>query len=92
MYAIFPRRILNDMGHNENDPTSLFCDNSSAIKLCNYNVFRRKIKHIDTHCHFIRELVNNGKNYLQFCGSKKRLVDISPNHCEQLHLNIRESA
>ena len=41
-----------------------------------HNVFHRKIKHIDTRYHFIRELVNDGQMSLLFCGSKEQLVDM----------------
>ena len=63
------------MGHTEKDPTSILCDNSSAIQLSKHNVFHRKNKHIETHYrvfhrkskhidtsyHFIHELVNDGQ-------------------------------
>ena len=64
------------MGYTENDHNSIFCDNSSAINLSKYNVFHRKIKHIDTRYHFICELVNDGQISLQFCGSKEQLADM----------------
>ena len=64
------RRLLKDMGHTPKDPTYIFCDNNSAIQLSKHNVFHRKSKHIDTRCHFIRELVNDGQISLLFCGSK----------------------
>ena len=64
------------MGHTENDPTSIFCDNNSAIQLSKHNVFHRKIKHIDTRYHFIHELVNDGQIYLQFFGSKEKLTNM----------------
>jgi hypothetical protein len=63
------RRILKDMSHTENDPTPIFCDNTSAIALSKNHVFHKKRKHIDTRFHFKRELVNNGDIALQFCGS-----------------------
>ena len=59
------------MGQTENNPTPIFCDNSYAITLSKYNVFHKKIKHIDSRYHFIRELVNNGDITLLFCGSKE---------------------
>ena len=64
------------MGHTENDPTCTFYDNSSAIQFSKLNVFHRKIKHINTHYHFIRDLDNDGQIYLQFSGSKEELVDM----------------
>ena len=64
------------MGHTENDSTSIFYDNSSAIQLSKHNVFHRKSKHIDTHYHFIHELVNDGQISLLFCVSKEQLADM----------------
>ena len=70
------RRILKDMSHTEKDPTPIFYDNTSAIALSKNHVFHKKIKHIDTRFHFIRELVNNGDIVLQFCGSRDQLANI----------------
>ena len=74
-HVVWLRRLLKDMGHTAKDPTSIFCDNSSAIQLSKHNVFHRKIKHIDTHCHFICDLVNDSQIYLQSFGSGE-LVDM----------------
>ena len=58
------------------DPTPIFCDNISAITLSKHNVFHRKRKHIDTHYHFIHELVNNGDITLLFCSYNEILDDM----------------
>jgi hypothetical protein len=58
--AMWLRRILNDMSHTGNEPTHIFCDNTSTIALSKNHVFHKKRKHIDTRFHFICELVNNG--------------------------------
>ena len=76
------------MGHTPKDPTSIFCDNNSAIQLSKHNVFHRKRKHIDTCYHFIRELVNDGQISLLFCGSKEQLADM---FTKQLLMYIGES-
>ena len=75
-HAVWIRRLLKDMGHTTKDPTSIFCDNSSAIQFSKHNVCHRKIKHIDTHYHLIRELVNDGQISLLFYGSKEQLADM----------------
>jgi hypothetical protein len=75
-HAVWLRRILSDLTHEEKEPTPIFCDNSSTIALSKNHVFHRKSKHIDTHYHFIHELVNDGSIMLQFCGSKEQLADI----------------
>jgi hypothetical protein len=74
--VVWLRRILKDMSHTEKDQTPIFCDNTSAIALSKNHVFHKKRKHIDTHFHFICELVNNGDIALQFCGSRDQFVDI----------------
>ena len=78
-HVVWIRRLLKDMGHTEKDPTSILCDNRSAIQLSKHNVFHRKSKHIDTRYHFIHELVNNGDITLLFCGSKEQLDDMFTN-------------
>jgi hypothetical protein len=70
------RRLLNDMSHTEKEPTPIFYENTLAISLSKNHVFHKKIKHIDTHFHFIHEIVNNGDITLQFCGSRDQLADI----------------
>ena len=44
-HVVWLRTLLNDLGHIEHDPTSIFCDNSSAIQLSKHNVFHRKKTH-----------------------------------------------
>ena len=41
-----------------------------------HKFFHRKRNHINTHYHFIRELVNDGQISLLFCGSKEQLADM----------------
>jgi hypothetical protein len=74
--AVWLRRILKYMSHTKNDPTPIFCDNTSTISLSKNHVFHKKRKHIDTPFHFIHELVNNGDIALQLCGSRDQLADI----------------
>jgi hypothetical protein len=74
--AVSMRRILKDLMHNQEEPTTIYCDNKSTIALSNNHVFHKRKKHIDTRYHFIRELVNNGELILQHCKSKEQLGDI----------------
>jgi hypothetical protein len=55
--VVWLRRILKDMSHTENDPTPIFCDNTLAIALSKNHVFHKKSKQIDTHFHFMCQLV-----------------------------------
>eukprot|EP00253_Pinus_taeda_P027099 PITA_27099 len=58
--AVWLRRVLRDLCHAQENGTTIYCDNSSAIALSKNSVFDKRTKHIDTKFHFIRELVNNG--------------------------------
>jgi len=75
-HAVWLRRLLKDMGHTVKDTTTIFYDNISAIDLSKNHVFHKKSKHIDTHYHFIHELVKEGQINLLFCGSKEQLDDM----------------
>eukprot|EP00253_Pinus_taeda_P008997 PITA_08997 len=65
--AVWLRRVLRDLCHEQEIGRTIYCDNSSAIALSKNSVFHKRTKHIDTKFHFIRELVNNGEIVLQHC-------------------------
>jgi hypothetical protein len=60
----------------QQEPTIVFSDNNSSIMLSKNHVFHKKIKHIDTRYHFMRELVNNKEMCLEFCRSKEQVTEI----------------
>jgi hypothetical protein len=45
--AICMRRILKDLMHNQEEPTTIHCDNTSTIALSKNHVFHKRTKHID---------------------------------------------
>eukprot|EP00253_Pinus_taeda_P007670 PITA_07670 len=59
--AVWLRRVLRDLCHEQEKGKTIHCDNSSAIALSKNSVFHKRTKHIDTKFHFIRELANNGE-------------------------------
>ena len=69
-------RILKDLSQNQQEPTTIFCDNNSAIAWSKNHVFHKRTKHIDTRFHFIRELVNNKEICLEFRRYEDQLADI----------------
>ena len=74
--ATWMRRVLKDLSHNHQGPTTIFCDNNSAIALSKNHVFHKRAKHIDIRFHFIRELVNNKEICLEFCRCEDQHADI----------------
>ena len=48
-----------EFGFEQQQPTPLWCDNQSAIKLAKDPVLHQHIKHIELHMHFIRNLFHD---------------------------------
>ena len=73
---IWLRRILQDLRQDTEDPTTIYCDNMSAIAMTKNPVFHSRTKHIEIRHHFIRELVEKQEIELQFCKTGEQLADI----------------
>lgn len=74
--AVWFKRILEELGHHILGGTTIWCDNTSTIKLSKNQVFHGRCKHIGVRFHFLRELVNNGEISLEHCGSQEQIADI----------------
>eukprot|EP00253_Pinus_taeda_P027748 PITA_27748 len=74
--AVWLRRVLRDLCHEQENDTTIYYDNSSAIALSKNSIFHKRTKHIDTKFHSIRELVNNGEIVLQHCRTEDQPADI----------------
>eukprot|EP00253_Pinus_taeda_P022725 PITA_22725 len=74
--AIWMRRMLMSLRQEQAKGTVIFCDNSSAIALSKNLVFHKRMKHIDTKFHYIRELVNSGEIVLKHCRTQEQVADI----------------
>ena len=74
--ALWLRRLLQDLQDKQEDATTLFCDNMSAIAMSKNPVFHARSKHIELKYHFIRELVENEDINLEFCKTGEQLADV----------------
>lgn len=72
--AVWLRRILAELHHEQIAPTTIFCDNKSAIALTKNPVFHGRSKHIDIKYHYIRELVKRSEINLEFCKSEDQVA------------------
>ncbi|KAL4582843.1 hypothetical protein LXL04_007404 [Taraxacum kok-saghyz] len=54
---VWLRWLLADMCAPQSLPTSLWCDNNSAIQIAHNDVFHERTKHIEIDCHFVRQHV-----------------------------------
>ncbi|GKF26875.1 hypothetical protein Tco_0082769 [Tanacetum coccineum] len=72
---LWMRSHLTDYGFKFNK-IPLYCDNKSVIALCCNNVQHSQAKHIDVHCHFIKDQVENGVVELYFVRTEYQLANI----------------
>jgi len=74
--SIWMREFLNSIEEDLCKCVTVFCDNSSSIKLSKNPVFHGRTKHINVKFHFIRDLIKKGDVELIYCGTKEQLADI----------------
>jgi hypothetical protein len=74
--ALWLRQILSEFGFQHQHPTSLWCDNQSAIKLIKDTVQHRHRIHIELHMHFIRNLIHDQVIEVLFCPTEYQVEDI----------------
>ncbi|KAK4381284.1 Retrovirus-related Pol polyprotein from transposon RE1 [Sesamum angolense] len=91
--AIWLRRILEDMGEKQEEPTTIYCDNKSAIAITKNPVQHSRTKHIDIKYHSLREATTRGEIELKYCSTEEQLADIFTkalprNKFEELRMKI----
>ena len=74
--AIWIRRMLDELLIKQNQPTKIYCDNTSTIKLSKNTVLHGRSKHIDVKYYFLRDLYNDGTIDLMHCKSEDQIADI----------------
>lgn len=74
--AVWLRRILQQLNHEPRKSTTIYCDNSSTIKLSKNPVMHGRSKHIDVRFHFLRELTKDEVVGLVQCSSQEQVADI----------------
>ena len=90
--AVSMQRISKDLMQTQDRPTTIYCDNKSAIAISKNHVFHKRTKHNYTRYHFIRELVNNRQINLQHCRSEEQLADIFTKALAQEQFEILREA
>lgn len=74
--GVWLRRILGKLGLLQDKCTTIFCDNSSTIKLSKNPVMHGRSKHIDVRFHFLRDLAKEGVIELLYCNTQDQISDI----------------
>ncbi|KAL0379240.1 UNVERIFIED_CONTAM: Retrovirus-related Pol polyprotein from transposon RE1 [Sesamum radiatum] len=91
--ATWLRRILEDMGEKQEEPTTIYCDNKSAIAITKNPIQHNRTKHIDIKYHALREATTRGDIELKYCSTEEQLADmftkaLPRNKFEELRMKI----
>ncbi|CAM8944652.1 unnamed protein product [Rhodiola kirilowii] len=73
--VVWLRRITEEIGCKYTRGITIYCDNSSTIKLSKNSVMHRS-RHIDVRFHFLREKVQDGVIEMVYCGTKEQIADV----------------
>lgn len=74
--AIWLKNVFEEIGVEQEGGITMYCDNSSTIKLSKNLVLHGRSKHIHVRYHFLRELVNDGVIQLNYCPTVEQSSDI----------------
>jgi hypothetical protein len=85
------RKILEELQFKQIGCTTIFCDNSSTIKLSKNPVLHGRSKHIDVKFYFLRDLCKDGTIDLVYCKSEDQIADIFTKALKrELFIKLRE--
>ena len=74
--ALWLRKLFAELFKPLEEPTTLYCDNQSAIALTKDDQFHARTKHIDIRFHFIRLVCQKGYVRLIYCPTAEMTADI----------------
>ncbi|PKU87466.1 Retrovirus-related Pol polyprotein from transposon TNT 1-94 [Dendrobium catenatum] len=74
--VIWLRRLVDELLLPQDAPTTIYCDNTSAIALARNPVFHARTKHIELDYHFLRQHIDNRTIHLEHISSIDQIADI----------------
>jgi hypothetical protein len=73
--ANWTRRFIGEIFEPIETPTTLYCDNQSAIALASNENYHARTKHIDIRYHSIRFVIESGSIRLVYCPTEEMTAD-----------------
>ena len=83
--AIVLRRLLDGIGRTQTAATSVYEDNTGAIKLAGRSTVSQR-RHIDIKYHSIRDQIKDGQVVLKKIDTKEQLADGLTKHLDRFKL------
>ncbi|CAI7769782.1 unnamed protein product [Closterium sp. NIES-53] len=77
--ATYLRRLCEDLGFRQQDPTVIFVDNQSTIALATGEQMSKRIKHMDIRYHWTRKAVRDGVVWPEYCPTAQQAADYLTN-------------
>ncbi|XP_020672455.2 uncharacterized protein LOC110092300 [Dendrobium catenatum] len=74
--VLWLRRLTTELDMPQSSPTTIYCDNTSAMAIAKNPVFHARTKHIEIDYHFIRQQISTGNIQLAHISSKNQIADI----------------
>jgi hypothetical protein len=75
--ALWLHKLFKDiLPHLLHPPTTIQCDNQSAIKLATSDNYHARTRHLDQRYQFIRDLINKSVIELRYCPTEDMVADI----------------
>ena len=74
--AVWLKRLLAELGHEQKGGVPMFVDNQSAIALAQNACLHGRTKHMQVRWHFIREMVEAGKVAVRWCPTLQQAADV----------------
>ncbi|GLJ05329.1 hypothetical protein SUGI_0016200 [Cryptomeria japonica] len=75
-WVVWMKQMLKDIRVIYDEPTVIYCDNSSAINMSKNLVQHSKSKHVSIKYHFLTENVSEKEMKLEYVSTKEKIVDI----------------
>ncbi|XP_035838498.1 uncharacterized protein LOC110908724 isoform X1 [Helianthus annuus] len=74
--VLWIRKLLEDIGFFQKEPSKVMCDNTAAIQISENPVQHDRTKHVEVDRHFIKEKLEERIIELPYVSSKDQLADI----------------
>jgi hypothetical protein len=74
--AVWLQELLPELFDLELEPTLIYCDNQSCVKLSENPVFHEKSKHLYIKYHYIRDMVYKGEVELWYISIDEQIMNI----------------
>ena len=86
--VVWLRRILEDVGENQEEPSKVHCDIQSAVKLAHNPIYHAKSKHIELKYHFVREKIESKEIELIYCNTSDNVAHIFTKLVGKIHFEV----